>query len=103
EGVQALCSPHTPCFVPRVIASIWLTFIALSLTPAQAQTYPARPVRVVVSTAAGGITDICARVLGHLITTRTGQTFVIDNKPGGSGNIGMEFVSRATPDGYTLG
>jgi tripartite-type tricarboxylate transporter receptor subunit TctC len=96
---QVLRSPH----ISR-LASICITFlIASSLTPACAQTYPARPVRVVVSTAAGGITDICARVLGNLITTRTGQPFVIDNKPGGSGNIGMEFVSRAAPDGYTLG
>ena len=86
------------------LASILLTFIiALPLTPARAETYPARPIRVVVSTAAGGITDICARVLGNLITTRTRQTIVTDNKPGGSGNIGMEYVSRAAPDGYTLG
>ena len=102
EGARALCSPHFPKLLRR--GSIWLTFIlALSLTPAHAETYPARPIRVVVSTAAGGITDICARVLGHYITTKTGQTIVTDNKPGGSGNIGMEFVSRATPDGYTLG
>ena len=86
------------------LASILLTFIiALPLTPARAETYPARPIRVVVSTAAGGITDICARVLGNLITARTGRTIVTDNKPGGSGNIGMEYVSRAAPDGYTLG
>jgi tripartite-type tricarboxylate transporter receptor subunit TctC len=104
EGAHTLCSPNIRFLLQRALGTICLTFIlALSLTPAHAETYPARPIRVVVSTAAGGITDICARVVGHLITTRTGQTIVIDNKPGGSGNIGMEFVSRATPDGYTLG
>jgi len=77
--------------------------VLLASGPAGAQTYPERPIRVVVSTAAGGITDICARVLGALITAKTGQTVVADNKPGGSGNIGMEFVAHATPDGYTLG
>jgi len=86
------------------LALIALTFVtACDPTPTHAQTYPARPIRIVVSTAAGGITDICARVLGRYITTTTGQTIVIDDKPGGSGNIGMEFVSRAAPDGYTLG
>jgi tripartite-type tricarboxylate transporter receptor subunit TctC len=70
---------------------------------AHAETYPTRPVRVVVSTSAGGITDLCARILGAYVTAKTGQAAVIDNKPGGSGNIAMEFVAHATPDGYTLG
>ena len=68
-----------------------------------AETYPARPVRIVVSTSAGGITDLCARIFGAALTQKTGQPAVIDNKPGGGGNIGMEFVADASPDGYTLG
>jgi tripartite-type tricarboxylate transporter receptor subunit TctC len=81
-----------------------LLVAALALTPGtRAETYPSHPVRIVVSTSAGGITDICARVLGAYITGKTGQTVVIDNKSGGSGNIGMELVARAPPDGYTLG
>jgi tripartite-type tricarboxylate transporter receptor subunit TctC len=89
---------------PFAVASICFTFvIASSLAPAHAQPYPTRPIRAVVASAAGGITDICARVLGNFITRQTRQPVVIDNKPGGSGNIGMEFVSHAAADGYTVG
>src|SRR5438270_9638926 len=76
---------------------------ALGAVPAGAQTYPGKPIRVIVSTSPGGITDIAARILGAHITARTGQPVVIDNRPGASGNIAMEAVTRAAPDGYTLG
>ena len=76
---------------------------ALGAFPAGAQTYPAKPIRVIVSTSPGGITDIAVRILGAHITARTGQPVVIDNRPGASGNIAMEAVARAAPDGYTLG
>ena len=96
ETVRSLRMPDL-----RMLA---LLAAALAASPdGRAETYPARPVRIVVSTSAGGITDICARVLGSFMSARTGQTAVIDNKPGGSGNIGMEVVARAAPDGYTLG
>jgi tripartite-type tricarboxylate transporter receptor subunit TctC len=76
---------------------------ALGTVPASAQTYPSRPIKIVVSTSAGGATDILARILGHHITTRMGQPHVIDNRAGASGNIAMEAVAKAAPDGYTLG
>ena len=76
---------------------------ALGVLPAGAQTYPGKPVRVIVSTSPGGITDIAVRILGAYITARTGQPVVIDNRPGASGNIAMEAVAHAAPDGYTLG
>src|SRR5262249_8436306 len=76
---------------------------ALGTVPAPAQTYPSRPIKIVVSTSAGGATDILARILGHHITTRTGQPHVIDNRAGASGNIAMEAVAKAAPDGYTPG
>jgi tripartite-type tricarboxylate transporter receptor subunit TctC len=69
---------------------------------AMAQTYPLRPVRVIVSFAAGGPTDILARLIGEHLSQRLGQQFVIENKPGAGGNIGAETVARAEPDGYTL-
>ncbi|HEY6258063.1 MAG TPA: tripartite tricarboxylate transporter substrate binding protein [Xanthobacteraceae bacterium] len=76
---------------------------ALGALPAAAQTYPAKPIRVIVSTSPGGITDFAIRILGAHITARTGAPVVIDNRPGASGNIAMEAVARAAPDGYTLG
>jgi len=67
-----------------------------------AEAYPSRPARIVVGFAAGGATDIQARLMGQWLTDRTGQQFIVDNKPGASGNIGTEAVAKAAPDGYTL-
>jgi tripartite-type tricarboxylate transporter receptor subunit TctC len=70
---------------------------------AQAQTYPTKPIRIIVATSPGGITDILARLLGNYITARTGQPVVIDNRAGASGNLALDAVAKAAPDGYTLG
>lgn len=80
-----------------------LAFASLNAVWAHAETYPAKPVKLVVSTSAGGVTDLLARILGAHVTARTGQPVVIDNRPGASGNIAMEAVAKAAPDGYTLG
>ena len=67
-----------------------------------AQSYPTRPVRVVVGYAAGGVSDILARLIGQALSQRLGQPFLIENRPGAGSNIGTEVVVRAPADGYTL-
>src|SRR3954471_12583526 len=69
---------------------------------AQAQSYPTRPVRLIVGFAPGGPTDVVARAIAPRVGEMLGQSVVVDNKPGASGNIGAEFVARSTPDGHTL-
>jgi tripartite-type tricarboxylate transporter receptor subunit TctC len=69
---------------------------------AWAQAYPTRPVRVVVPFGPAGATDITARLIGHQLSERLGQQFIIENRPGAGGNIATEAVVRAPPDGYTL-
>jgi tripartite-type tricarboxylate transporter receptor subunit TctC len=69
---------------------------------AWAQSYPARPVRIIVGFAAGGPNDILARLMGQWLSERLGQQFVIENRPGAGSNIATEAVVRAPPDGYTL-
>jgi tripartite-type tricarboxylate transporter receptor subunit TctC len=69
---------------------------------ATAQTYPSRPVRLIVGFAAGSTSDIYARLIGQWLSDRLGQPFIIENRPGAGTNIATEAVVRATPDGYTL-
>ena len=83
------------------------TFLHLATLPAVsgmagAQTYPTRPVRLIVGFDAGGAADILARLMGQWLSERLGQQFVIENRSGASGNIAAEAVARAAPDGYTL-
>ena len=77
---------------------------ALPVVPriAMAQAFPTRPVRIVVPFAAGGATDIIARLIGQWLSERLGQQFVIENRPGAGSNIGTELVVNAPSDGYTL-
>lgn len=67
-----------------------------------AQAYPSRPGRIIVGFAAGGATDIQARLMGQWLSDRLGQQFIVENRAGASGNIGTEAVAKAAPDGYTL-
>jgi tripartite-type tricarboxylate transporter receptor subunit TctC len=69
---------------------------------ASAQAWPSRPITLIVFVPAGGTPDIIARLLGQALSQRLGQSMVIDNRPGGGGNLALQAVARAAPDGYTL-
>lgn len=78
------------------------SLLAASLSAGWAQTYPAKPVKLIVPFAPGGFTDVVARILGLRLSTAMGQQFVIENKAGAGSIIGTDFVAKSAPDGYTL-
>jgi tripartite-type tricarboxylate transporter receptor subunit TctC len=84
--------------------SAWVAFfsVACASVPAGAQSFPTRPVRLVVPFAAGGSIDSIARLIGPKYSAAFGQPVLVDNKPGAASNIGAEFVAKAPPDGHTL-
>lgn len=83
----------------RAMAALACITLASSVV---AQSYPAKPIKVIVPFPAGGGTDIIAREVTHKLSSSLGWTIVIDNKPGSGGNIGIDAVAKAAPDGYTL-
>jgi len=96
---------RSTCFIARSMSTAGtLALLAAVSLPAVGQTsaWPSKPVRLVVGFAPGGGTDIMARTLAQSLGEALGQTFLVDNKPGASGNISVSEVSRATPDGYTF-
>jgi tripartite-type tricarboxylate transporter receptor subunit TctC len=80
----------------------WLCVLLAIALPVVAQTYPAKPIRMVVPYPPGGATDIFARLIGAKLTETLGQQIVVENRPGATGNIGAEVTARSAPDGYTL-
>jgi tripartite-type tricarboxylate transporter receptor subunit TctC len=91
-------------FARRALMQFAVGAAALPVVPriSRAQAYPSRPVRIVVGFPAGGATDIMARLMGEWLTQRLGQQFIIENKPGVSGNIGTDMVAKSPADGHTL-
>jgi tripartite-type tricarboxylate transporter receptor subunit TctC len=86
----------------RTLLALLPLALAAHAAPAADPAYPAKPVRFVVPYAPGGSTDTLARTLGIKLAELLGQQVIVDNRPGASGNIGMELVSRAPPDGHTI-
>ena len=84
------------------LAFLFAAFLALLAGPAQADDYPNRPIHVFTTSSAGGISDIFMRVLNDALQSRLGQPLIIENKPGGAGNIAARACQDATPDGYTI-
>jgi tripartite-type tricarboxylate transporter receptor subunit TctC len=79
------------------------TLLAIALvTGAHAQTYPDRPVRLIVPFAAGGLNDVVARLIAPYLEKSLGQPFIVDNRPAASGIVGTDATAKATPDGHTL-
>jgi len=71
--------------------------------PVWAQDYPSKPIRMIVVTAPGGLMDVAARIVSENVGKALGQTIVVENRPGGGGNLGAEAIAKAAPDGYTIG
>src|SRR3954454_22427619 len=80
-----------------------LAFLVVSDLPAAAQTFPSKPIKMIVPSSAGGITDFVGRLAADHMASVTGQPVIVENRPGAGGGVGMEAVAHAAPDGYTLG
>ena len=88
-----------------LVRRLYLGLIAAALftAPAAAQSFPTKPIRFIVPYAAGGTTDLVARLVGERMKETLGQPLIIENRPGAGGNIGMAEVAKAEPDGHTIG
>jgi tripartite-type tricarboxylate transporter receptor subunit TctC len=82
--------------------ALLLTVVSLFSVAAAAQTYPNKPIRIIVPYAAGGTSDILARQIGPELNKAWGQPVVVENRPGANGNVGADMVAKSAPDGYTL-
>src|SRR5215212_346690 len=82
--------------------TVALAWASVAAAAHAAQTYPAKPVRVIVAQAAGGASDLLIRLFTQRAAETLGQPFIVDNRPGAGGNIGAELAARTAPDGYTL-
>src|SRR5262245_53412527 len=86
----------------RSMKTLLALIVAVSAGAASAQTYPTKPIRLVVGFAPGGAADIIARTMSDPLSRTLGQSIIVDNRPGAGSSVAAELVARATPDGYTI-
>jgi len=86
----------------KILASMFSALIVAAATPATAQDWPTRPVKAITTTSAGGLSDIFMRALGEELRQKWGQPLIIENRPGGSMNLGTRACADSAPDGYTI-
>ena len=91
-----------PACLRPLLGGAMLVLAALMATPASAQSYPSRPLKLIVPLGAGGASDLNARVLAEKLSERLGQSVVVENRPGAEGIIGVDAAAKSAPDGYTL-
>jgi tripartite-type tricarboxylate transporter receptor subunit TctC len=107
SGLRQTCvAPHASCVTKQRLTFLSGVALCALCVPmahaANAESYPTRPIRIVVPAAAGGITDILARIAGQKLGEGLGQQVIVDNRPGASGIVGSDIVAKSAPDGYTL-
>jgi tripartite-type tricarboxylate transporter receptor subunit TctC len=85
-----------------LVALFFAACVAMGGGPARAETYPDRPVKIIVPTPPGGPVDVIARILANYLQSKLGQAFVVENRAGAGNTIGSKDAAEATPDGYTL-
>ena len=103
---EAVCAQAQAAVAPRgivkVLAAAFALVMSLGVISAQGQSYPARPIRIVVPFAPGGTADVMARLVGQRLTARLGQPVTVENRAGGGAIIGTDVVAKSSPDGYSL-
>lgn len=102
RGAPAAPAAQAPMARTRVLAGIAAVAALVVAGSASSQTYPARPVRLIVGFAPGGATDIAARTVAQQLSGPLRQSVIVDNRPGAAGNLAADLVARAAPDGYTV-
>lgn len=90
-----------PLSALRLAAAVFASLVTVGLAPANAQTYPSRPIKIIVPTPPGGVADLLARTLAQGLS-ESGKTTIVENRAGGAGIIGAEAAAKSPPDGYTV-